>query len=81
MIKCVECGKVIADGGPRYATPIGSFCCDCWDKKDQKYKDDMLKRTLYGLAVAGENSLIRLTGREARDDGTTLHRVRRNQDS
>ena len=54
MIKCVECGKVIADGGPRYATPIGSFCCDCWDKKDQKYKDDMLKRALYGLrSMAG----------------------------
>lgn len=49
MIKCVECGKVVADGGPRYATLIGSFCCDCWDKKDQKYKDGMLKRALYGL--------------------------------
>lgn len=49
MIQCVECGKVIAEGGPRYATPIGSFCCDCWDKKDQKYKDDMLKRALCGL--------------------------------
>lgn len=21
MIKCVECGKVIAGGGPRYSTP------------------------------------------------------------
>lgn len=49
MIKCVECGKEIKEGGPRYATPIGSFCCDCWDKKDQKYKDDMLKRALCGL--------------------------------
>lgn len=58
MIKCVECGKVIADGGPRYATPIGSFCCDCWDKKDQKYKDDMLKRTLYDLAVAENPSQL-----------------------
>jgi hypothetical protein len=36
MIKCVECGKVIADGGPRYATPIGSFCGECWAEKDQK---------------------------------------------
>lgn len=60
MIKCVECGKVIADGGPRYATPIGPFCPDCWDKKDQKYKDDMLKRTLYGLGVAGENFLNKI---------------------
>lgn len=49
MIKCVECGKVIADGGPRYATPIGSFCPECWEKKDQKYKDDMLQRAMYGL--------------------------------
>ena len=49
MIKCVECGKEIKEGGPRYVTPIGSFCRDCWDKKDQKYKGDMLKRALYGL--------------------------------
>lgn len=49
MIKCAECGKEIKEGGPRYVTPIGSFCRDCWDKKDQKYKGDMLKRTLYGL--------------------------------
>lgn len=49
MIKCVECSKEIKEGGPRYVTPIGSFCRDCWDKKDQKYKGDMLKRTLYGL--------------------------------
>ena len=49
MIKCVECGKEIKEGGPRYVTQIGSFCRDCWDKKNQKYKDDMLKRTLYGL--------------------------------
>lgn len=37
MIKCIECGKEIVDGGPRYATPDGSFCCDCWEKKDQKF--------------------------------------------
>lgn len=49
MIKCVECGKVIADGGPRYATLIGSFCGECWAEKDQKFKDNMLKRALYGL--------------------------------
>lgn len=49
MIKCVECGKEIKEGGPRYVTPIGSFCRDCWDKKDQKFKDETLKRTLYGL--------------------------------
>ena len=49
MIKCVECGKVIADGGPRYATLIGSFCPDCWAKKDQKFKNDMLKRASYGF--------------------------------
>lgn len=49
MIKCVECGKEIKEGGPRYVTPIGSFCRDCWGKKDQKYKGGMLKRTLYGL--------------------------------
>lgn len=60
MIKCVKCGRVIADGGPRYATPIGSFCCDCWRTKDQKFKDDMLKRTLYGLGVDGENFLNKI---------------------
>lgn len=49
MIKCVECGKEIKEGGPRYATPIGSFCPECWAEKDQKFKDSMLKRTLYGL--------------------------------
>lgn len=55
MIKCVECGKEIKEGGPRYATLIGSFCCDCWAEKDQKFKDDMLKRALYGLrSMAGD---------------------------
>lgn len=49
MIKCVECGKVIEEGGPRYATPDGSYCPECWDAKDQKFKDFMLKRALYGL--------------------------------
>nr|DAE54728.1 MAG TPA: NMD3 family [Caudoviricetes sp.] len=54
MIKCVECGKEIKEGGPRYATPIGSFCQECWDKKDPKFKDNMLKRALYGLrSMAG----------------------------
>lgn len=49
MIKCVECWKEIVDGGPRYVTQIGSFCCKCWEKKDQKYKDAMLIRAKYGL--------------------------------
>ena len=60
MSKCVECGGVIADGGPRHATPIGSFCQECWDKKDPKFKDDMLKRTMYGLAVEGDNFLNKI---------------------
>lgn len=59
MIKCVECGKEIKEGGPRYVTPIGSFCRDCWDKKDQKYKGDMLKRTLYGPPFYGGGSYHR----------------------
>ena len=50
MIKCIECGKVIKDGGPRYATPDGSYCRECWHAKDQKFKDEMLKRVLYGLS-------------------------------
>lgn len=50
MIKCIECGKVIKDGGPRYATPDGSYCCECWGTKDQKFKDAMLKRALFGLS-------------------------------
>lgn len=53
MIKCIECGEVIKDGGPRYATQDGSYCCECWDTKDQKFKDSMLKRALYGAAVRG----------------------------
>lgn len=60
MSKCVECGKVIADGGPLYATSKGSFCPECWDKKDQKFKDDMLKCTLYGRAVEVENFLNKI---------------------
>lgn len=57
MIKGIECGKVIKDGGPRYATPDGSCCCECWANKDQKFKDDMLKRALYGAAVRGARFL------------------------
>lgn len=49
MIKCIECGKELIDGGTRYVTQIGSFCCKCWAAKDQKYKDAMLKRAMYGL--------------------------------
>ena len=60
MIKCVECGKEIKEGGPRYVTPIGSFCRDCWDKKDQKYKVDMLKRTLYGFRPMAVGLIIGL---------------------
>jgi len=64
MIKCVECGKVIADGGPRYATPIGSFCGECWAEKDQKFKDNMLKRALYGLrSMAGAISDMKKGGK------------------
>ncbi|WAX09522.1 hypothetical protein BT638P2_00003 [Bacteroides phage BT638P2] len=57
MIKCIECGKEIINGGPRYATPDGSFCCDCWRNKDQRFKDAMLKRALYGAAVRGASFL------------------------
>lgn len=60
MIKCVECGKEIKEGSPRYVTPIGSFCRDCWDKKDQKCKGDMLKRTLYGLRSTAVGLIIGL---------------------
>ena len=60
MSKCINCGKVIADGGPRYATSIGSFCRECWTGKDQKFKDYMLRRTLYGLAVEGDNFLNKI---------------------
>lgn len=50
MIKCIECGKVIEEGGPRYVALDGSYCPGCWEKKDQKHKDTMLKRALYGLS-------------------------------
>ena len=49
MIKCIECGKEIIDGGTRYVTPDGSYCRECWHAKDQKFKDDMLIRAKYGL--------------------------------
>lgn len=60
MIKCVECGKEIKEGGPSYVTPIGSFCPDCWKNKDPKFKDDMLKRTLYGLRSMAVGLIIGL---------------------
>lgn len=49
MIKCIECGKELIDGGTRYATPVGQYCRKCWEKKDQKFKDERLKRAMYGL--------------------------------
>lgn len=50
MIKCVECGKELIDGGTRYAATDGSYCPECWEKKDQRHKDAMLKRALFGLS-------------------------------
>ena len=38
MIKCIECGKLIEEGGPRYAAPDGSYFPECWGNKDQKFK-------------------------------------------
>ncbi|QIG63231.1 hypothetical protein ARB25_42 [Bacteroides phage ARB25] len=49
MIKCIECGKVIKDGGTRYVTIVGSYCPRCWAAKDQKFKDAALIRAKYGL--------------------------------
>lgn len=49
MIKCVECGKELIDGGTRYVTIVGSYCPRCWEKKDQKFKDASLIRAKYGL--------------------------------
>lgn len=49
MIKCIECGKELIDGGTRYATTHGSYCPRCWEKQDQRFKDEMLKRAMYGL--------------------------------
>lgn len=64
MIKCVECGKELKEDGPRYVTPIGSFCRDCWAEKDQKFKDNMLKRALYGLrSMAGAISDMKKGGK------------------
>lgn len=61
MIKCVECGK---EGGPRYATLIGSFCRERWAEKDQKFKDNMLKRASYGLrSIAGAISDMKKGGK------------------
>lgn len=49
MIKCVECGKELMEGGPRYTATDGSYCPGCWEKKDQRHKDAMLIRAKYGL--------------------------------
>lgn len=49
MIKCIECGKELIDGGTRYTATDGSYCPGCWEKKDQKYKDGLLVRAMYGL--------------------------------
>lgn len=49
MIKCIECGKEITDGGTRYTATHGSYCPRCWEKQDQRFKDEMLKRAKYGI--------------------------------
>lgn len=49
MIKCVECGKELTDGGTRYAATDGSYRHRCREKKDQKFRDETLKRAMYGL--------------------------------
>lgn len=49
MIKCIECGKTIEDGGTRYTATDGTYCHKCWEAKDQKFKDEMLIRAKYGL--------------------------------
>lgn len=49
MIKCVECGKEIMEGGTRYTATDSSYCPGCWEKKDQRHRDAMLKRAMYGL--------------------------------
>lgn len=63
MIKCVDCGKELKEGAPRYSTPVGPFCCDCWKKRDKKFKDDMLKQTLSKLAAKGERFLNAINGK------------------
>lgn len=49
MIKCVECGKELVNGGTRYVATDGSYCPRCWEKKDQRHKDAVLIRATYGL--------------------------------
>ena len=49
MIKCVECGKELIDGGTRYTAKNGPYCPRCWEKKDQGHKDAVLIRATYGL--------------------------------
>ncbi|WAX09277.1 hypothetical protein BT528P2_00022 [Bacteroides phage BT528P2] len=49
MIKCIECGKELTDGGTRYVTIVGSYCPRCWAAKDQMFKDAALIRAKYGL--------------------------------
>lgn len=49
MIKCIECGKEVIEGGTRYAATYGTYCQRCWEKKDQRHKDAVLIRAKYGL--------------------------------
>lgn len=57
MIKCVECGKVIADGGPRYATPIGSFCPDCYKDYRRDKAEEAAQIRMADLSI--ENNRLR----------------------
>ena len=48
MNSCKECGIEITGGA--YNTPLGLFCCECWDKKDNKIKEDAFKKSLSDLS-------------------------------
>jgi hypothetical protein len=49
MKKCKECGTAISGGA--YNTPLGLFCCKCWEKKPQETKDNAFKKSHEDLAL------------------------------
>lgn len=54
-VTCIKCGTLIIGG--YYNAPSGPQCPTCWEKKNQKAKNEELTKALYGLAFAG--SLIK----------------------
>lgn len=52
ILKCKKCGKEIQGGF--YNTPIGVYCCKCWDRVPQSKKDMAFFEAMANLAAKGK---------------------------